>query len=84
MGTFPRCPSSDKRRDGDRDCTRRPDLQTPARMDCRYPCAMHPELSHPVRIAFSVDAPVGAWDGIVQLDRLFEGEHIPDDSTVLL
>jgi restriction system protein len=25
-----------------------------------------------------------AWDGIVQLDRLFEGEHIPDDPTVYL
>jgi restriction system protein len=24
------------------------------------------------------------WDGIVQLDRLFEGEHIPDDPTVYL
>lgn len=28
-----------------------------------------------------VDIP---WDGIVQLDRLFEGEHIPDDPTVYL
>jgi len=25
-----------------------------------------------------------AWDGIVQLDRLFEGEHIPDDPAVYL
>ena len=25
-----------------------------------------------------------AWDRIVQLDRLFEGEHIPDDPTVYL
>ena len=25
-----------------------------------------------------------AWDGIVQLDRLFEGEHVPDDPTVYL
>ena len=25
-----------------------------------------------------------AWDGIVQLNRLFEGEHIPDDPTVYL
>lgn len=25
-----------------------------------------------------------AWDGIVQLDQLFEGEHIPDDPTVYL
>jgi len=25
-----------------------------------------------------------AWDGIVQLDRLFEGEHIPNDPTVYL
>ncbi|MGA3028031.1 MAG: restriction endonuclease [Bryobacteraceae bacterium] len=28
-----------------------------------------------------VDIP---WDGIVQLDRLFEGEHVPDDPTVYL